>query len=58
MFAGINRVRNSKGKYAFLVESVYNEYANNRKPCNTMQVGHKLNTNHYGIASRLDLSIR
>ncbi|XP_053398486.1 glutamate receptor 2-like [Mercenaria mercenaria] len=55
---GIKRVRNSKGKYAFLMESVYNEYANNRKPCNTMKVGHNLNSNHYGIATRRNLPLR
>ncbi|KAH3842121.1 hypothetical protein DPMN_115609, partial [Dreissena polymorpha] len=52
MEEGIKRVRESKGKYAFLMESVYNEYANNQKPCNTMKVGHNINSNHYGIATR------
>lgn len=55
---GIKRVRDSKGKYAFLLESVYNEYANNRMPCNTMKVGHNLNSNHYGIATRKHLPLR
>ncbi|WAR00270.1 GRIA2-like protein [Mya arenaria] len=58
MEEGIKRVRDSKGKYAFLLESVYNEYANNQKPCNTMKVGHNLNSNHYGIATRKYLSLR
>ncbi|KAL3878269.1 hypothetical protein ACJMK2_030634 [Sinanodonta woodiana] len=48
---GISRVQNSKGKYAFLLESVYNEYANSRKPCDTMRVGPNLNSNSYGIAT-------
>ena len=48
---GIQRVRDLNGKYAFLLESVYNEYANNRKPCDTMKVGPHLNHNHYGIAT-------
>ncbi|KAK3606320.1 hypothetical protein CHS0354_041954 [Potamilus streckersoni] len=48
---GINKVQNSKGKYAFLLESVYNEYANSRKPCDTMRVGPNMNSNSYGIAT-------
>ena len=32
------QVRISKGKYAFLVESTMNDYANQRLPCNTMKV--------------------
>ena len=34
---GVQRVRNSKGRYAFLLESTMNEYYNQRKPCNTMK---------------------
>ena len=55
---GIARVRENNGKYAFLLESVYNEYANNRKPCDTMKVGPHLNHNHYGIATRKYSHIR
>lgn len=36
---GIERVRNHKGRYAFLLEATANEYANTRKPCDTMKVG-------------------
>ncbi|KAK7495315.1 hypothetical protein BaRGS_00013497, partial [Batillaria attramentaria] len=36
---GVERVRNSKGKYAFLIESSMNNYYNNRKPCDTVRVG-------------------
>ena len=32
------RVRESKGKYAFLIESTTNEYTNERLPCTTMKV--------------------
>uniref|UniRef100_A0A915C6X5 Ionotropic glutamate receptor C-terminal domain-containing protein n=1 Tax=Parascaris univalens TaxID=6257 RepID=A0A915C6X5_PARUN len=35
---GIERVRNHKGRYAFLLEATANEYANTRKPCDTMKV--------------------
>ena len=51
MEEGIERVREANGKYAFLLESVYNEYYNNKKPCDTMKVGTVLNRNHYGIAT-------
>lgn len=48
---GVEKVRNSKGKYAFLMESAYNEYHNQRKPCNTMKVGHNLDSKGYGVAT-------
>ena len=35
---GIERVRESKGKYAFLIESSTNEYTNERAPCDTIKV--------------------
>ena len=41
---GIERVRESKGKYAFLIESSTNEYTNERSPCDTIKVDHKLFT--------------
>nr|CDJ86996.1 Glutamate receptor and Ionotropic glutamate receptor domain containing protein [Haemonchus contortus] len=34
---GIERVRKSKGKYAFLLEETTNNYEGGRKPCNTMK---------------------
>ena len=34
---GIERVRASKGKYAFLIESSTNEYQNERMPCDTIK---------------------
>ncbi|XP_060078529.1 glutamate receptor-like [Ylistrum balloti] len=48
---GVRRVRTSKGKYAFLLESVYNEYFMNQEPCDTMQVAQNLNSKGYGIAT-------
>ena len=48
---GVERVRNNKGRYAFLLESVYNEYFNYQDPCNTMQVGPNLNNKGYGLAT-------
>lgn len=48
---GVNKVRNSKGRYAFLLESTMNDYHNQRKPCNTMKVGENLDSKGYGIAT-------
>lgn len=39
---GVARVRKSKGKYAYLLESTMNEYIEQRKPCDTMKVGGNL----------------
>jgi len=47
---GVDKVRSSRGKYAFLLESTMNEYHNQRKPCNTMRVGELLDSKGYGIA--------
>jgi hypothetical protein len=33
---GIDRVRSHKGRYAFLLEATANEYANTRRPCDTV----------------------
>lgn len=48
---GIEKVKKSKGKYAFLLESPTNEYISNRKPCDTMKVGPNLNSKGFGIAT-------
>ena len=58
MGEGVERVRNMKGKYAFLLESVYNEYFNHQDPCDTMQVGANLNTKGYGIATPKGTDLR
>jgi len=55
---GVMRVRNSKGKYAFLLESTMNEYHNQKKPCNTMKVGNNLDSKGYGIATPLNSNLR
>ena len=51
---GVKRVRNSNGKYAFLLESTMNEYYNHKRPCNTMKVGNNLDSKSYGIATPLN----
>uniref|UniRef100_A0A8C6NV01 Glutamate receptor n=1 Tax=Nothobranchius furzeri TaxID=105023 RepID=A0A8C6NV01_NOTFU len=48
---GVQRVRKSKGKYAYLLESTMNEYIEQRKPCDTMKVGGNLDSKGYGIAT-------
>ncbi|KAM8939972.1 glutamate receptor 2 isoform 1-T1 [Pelodytes ibericus] len=48
---GVARVRKSKGKYAYLLESTMNEYIEQRKPCDTMKVGGNLDSKGYGIAT-------
>jgi len=55
---GVQKVRSSKGKYAFLLESTMNEYYNQRKPCNTMMVGDPLDSKGYGIATPIGSTLR
>jgi len=56
--AGVEKVRGSKGSYAFLLESTMNEYHNQKKPCNTMKVGDNLDSKGYGIATPLGMPLR
>lgn len=55
---GVQRVRSSKGKYAFLLESTMNDYHNQQKPCNTMRVGENLDFKGYGVATPLGSQLR
>lgn len=55
---GVQRVRASKGKYAFLLESTMNDYYNQRKPCNTMKVGGNLDAKGYGVATPIGSDLR
>lgn len=55
---GIKRVRESKGKYAFLVESTKNDYVSERLPCDTMKVGRNLDAKGYGVATPLSSNLR
>jgi hypothetical protein len=55
---GIARVRREGGKYAVLIESTTNEYHNNRKPCDTIQVGSNLDSKGYGVATPIGSDIR
>ncbi|XP_064610198.1 glutamate receptor-like isoform X2 [Liolophura sinensis] len=49
--SGVNRVRKSKGRYAFLLESPWNEYYNQQLPCDTMKVGPNLDSKGYGVGT-------
>ncbi len=55
---GIAKVRQSKGKFAFLLESTLNEYVNERKECNTMRSGENIDAKGYGIATPLGSDLR
>ena len=55
---GVGKVRSSRGKYAFLLESTMNEYHNQRKPCNTIRVGELLDSKGYGIAMPIGSDLR
>ncbi|KAL0115889.1 hypothetical protein PUN28_011044 [Cardiocondyla obscurior] len=50
---GIEKVRTSKGKYAFLLESPTNDYINEREPCDTIKVGRNLDAKGFGVATPL-----
>ena len=52
---GIERVRESKGKYAFLIESSTNEYVNERSPCDTIKVSVRPELNNANIISWLQV---
>ena len=55
---GVQRVRDSKGKYSFLLESTMNDFYNQRKPCNTMKVGDNLDSKGYGVATPLQSKLK
>ncbi|XP_041427808.1 glutamate receptor, ionotropic, AMPA 3 L homeolog isoform X1 [Xenopus laevis] len=55
---GVARVRKSKGKFAFLLESTMNEYIEQRKPCDTMKVGGNLDSKGYGVATPKGSALR
>ena len=55
---GVKKVRESKGKYAFLLESTMNDYHNQRTPCNTIKVGNNLDAKGYGVATPLGSDLK
>lgn len=55
---GVQKVRDSKGKYAYLLESSLNEYLNEREPCDTIKVGNNLDSKGYGVATPIRSELR
>ncbi|CAF0889980.1 unnamed protein product [Adineta steineri] len=55
---GIEKVRKSKGKFAFLLESTLNEYVNERLQCDTMRIGENIDAKGYGIGTPLGSDLR
>lgn len=51
VYEGVERVRKSNGDYAFFLESTFNEYVNERLPCDTMRVGENLDAKGYGVVT-------
>jgi len=55
---GIEKVRRSKGRFAFLLESTLNEYVNERSPCDTMRISENIDAKGYGIGTPLGSDLR
>jgi len=55
---GVRQVRESNGRYAFLLESPTSDYINERQPCDTMKVGSNLDSKGYGIGTPLGSDLR
>ena len=46
---GIRRVRESNGRYVFIMQSTVNDYTNQRMPCDTVRIGGIFNRKGFGI---------
>ena len=55
---GVEKVRTSNGRYAFLTESTTNDYMNQLEPCDTMKVGNNLDSKGYGVGTPLGSHLR
>ncbi|XP_064610176.1 glutamate receptor-like [Liolophura sinensis] len=55
---GVQKVKDSEGKYAFLLESTTNDYYNQRQPCDTIKVGSNLDSKGFGIATPIGSEMR
>ncbi|EEC03801.1 excitatory amino acid transporter, putative [Ixodes scapularis] len=47
---GVGRVRSSDGKYVFFTESLFADYVNGRRPCDTKVIGEVFATQYFGLA--------
>ncbi|KAG0424281.1 hypothetical protein HPB47_028478, partial [Ixodes persulcatus] len=50
---GVGRVRSSDGKYVFFTESLFADYVNGRRPCDTKVIGEVFATQYFGLAVTL-----
>ena len=55
---GVDRVRQKRGKYAFLLESSINEYLIERQPCDIVKVGSNLDSKGYGVATPIGSDLK
>ncbi|CAN8006282.1 unnamed protein product [Ixodes hexagonus] len=55
---GVFRVRSSDGKYVFFTESLYADYVNGRRPCDTKVIGEVITTQYLGLAVTLGSPLR
>ena len=56
---GIDRVRKSPGKFAFIGESTAIEYTNQRAPCDTMKLGGKVSAGRaFAVATPLGSDLK
>lgn len=46
---GIEKVRSSKGRFAFFLEEPFNDYTNSKQPCDTFKLGGRINGIDYRI---------
>jgi len=53
---GLNKVRDSKTEYVFLMESLLAKYHANRRPCNLVTIGESFGTRSYGFAVAKNMS--
>ena len=51
---GVERVRKSGGKYAFLTSSETIDYHSTTYPCDTIRVGEKIDSTFYGLVFLLN----
>jgi len=49
---GVRRVRQSDGKYAFIIEGTTASYYVHKQPCDLVSVEGKMDTRHYALAVR------
>lgn len=51
---GIERVRNSKGKFALLLDSSISEYVQGQSPCDTVSQTQHVGSAHFGVATPIN----